>query len=456
MGTTQYLGVGFTDTLPAQGYTINWGDGTAPDMYGSNPTYSGFPHVYQTPGTYTITGTVNTADGTFSATVTAVETAYDPGVTIIGTGEAEEDTPYTIDLYTGQPADPAASYTVYWGDGQVHDVSGPTDSESLPDTFSPTGSVGEPITAVSSDGDTYHGGVQVYPAAGGSVSLEGGSNIGQNDTYTLSGSFSDPAQAAGINGPDGWVINWGDGSISSVVGWTPGTATFWATHVYSTVGSYHIETDALYTETLGQSYDNECVAYQSVDVTYVSPTVSISGSDHNGNGEVNATFTSPGGDTPQSWSIAWGDGRAQNIYEGVTGGPFNFSHVYIKGSSSGSEYNVVASVVTAQGHTLTATTQIAEPTPTVSISSRGGSIYENSQGGSDSEDFTITRSGSDTDGTVSLTVYFSVGGTAGANEYRLTDETPVAGDNDVGNIISNQIVIPPLDNEAVVRVTAVE
>ena len=104
---------------PITSWTINWGDGSAPQTISGNP--SSATYVYANAGSYTITASATEDEGTFaaSAPVNVTVEVVPPTVTISGPSTVNEDATYTLDLSaTGEPSNhPITSWTINWGDG---------------------------------------------------------------------------------------------------------------------------------------------------------------------------------------------------------------------------------------------------------------------------------------------------------------------------------------------------
>jgi hypothetical protein len=99
-------------------WDINWGDGGPVQHILGDP--SSVTHTYEDgPNSYIISATATDEDGTYSAaplTVTVNNVA--PTLTICGSPETDEGSPYTLDLNSYDPGTDAIDYwNIDWGDG---------------------------------------------------------------------------------------------------------------------------------------------------------------------------------------------------------------------------------------------------------------------------------------------------------------------------------------------------
>ena len=96
-------------------WTINWGDGTAPQTVTGNP--SSVTHAFADAGSYTVSAAVTDDQGSYSATPLPVTAELvPPTVTISGPSTVNEEATYTLNLSaTGEPANhPITSWTINW------------------------------------------------------------------------------------------------------------------------------------------------------------------------------------------------------------------------------------------------------------------------------------------------------------------------------------------------------
>src|SRR5262249_15497792 len=106
-------------------WTINWGDGTAPQVVTGNP--SSVAHAFSASGNYTISATATDEDGIFASNTVAVNVTNiaTPVVTIKGNAVVNEGALYTLTL-TGKSAvgHPISQWAINWGDGTIQTVTG--------------------------------------------------------------------------------------------------------------------------------------------------------------------------------------------------------------------------------------------------------------------------------------------------------------------------------------------
>jgi hypothetical protein len=189
------------DTITS--WTIDWGDGSLPEVVSGNPASVG--HTYADGGNpstaYTISATATDEDGTFnsnSLNVTVDNVA--PTLTIAGASSVDEGSSYTLSLSSSDPGqDTISSWTINWGDGNVETVSG--NPSSVSHTYADGGnpSTAYTISATATDEDgTYASntlGVSVLNVA--PTASAGGPYQSFDDTpITLTAAGTDPAGAA--------------------------------------------------------------------------------------------------------------------------------------------------------------------------------------------------------------------------------------------------------------------
>lgn len=232
-----------------------------------------------------------------------------------------------------------------------------------------------------------------------------------------------------------------------------GTLFQGSTHSYPQPGTYTIEWDAVYTDrnspvpvgTGGGWYDQQfdVAAYQTVIVGRASPTIGVTGTAsiaEQQNYLLYSTFANPtlSQETPQLWTISWGDGHT-SVYQGYSAR--QFAHAY---GTAGNE-TIGVTLATNEG-TYTASWNVSVTAPTLSISgSTAGVAYEDSSEGSTYSTIIVTRSVSSP---LPLNVSFTIGGTANASEYELTDSA--------GDILTNTVTIPASATLCTIYVNATE
>ena len=342
---------------PITSWTINWGDGSAPQTVSGNP--SSETHVYANAGSYTITASATENEGTFAAAAPVNVTAevVPPTVTISGNSTVNEDATYTLNLSaTGNPSNhPITSWTINWGDGSSpQTVTG--NPNSVAHVFANAGSYTITASATENEG-TFAAAAPVDVTAlvvPPTVKISGNSAVNEDATYTLSLSATGNPSNHPITS---WTINWGDGTGNQTLSGNPNSAT----HVYANAGSYTITASA--TENEGTFSATSL----KVTVAIVPPTVAISGPS-----TVNedATYTlglsatgNPSNHPITSWTINWGDGTGNQT---VSGNPNSATHVYANAGS----YTITASAIENEGTfaatPLAVTAWVVPPTVTIS------------------------------------------------------------------------------------------
>ena len=344
---------------PITSWTINWGDGSAPQTIEGNP--SSATYSYADAGSYTITASATEDEGTFAAAAPVNVTALvvPPTVTISGDSTVNEDATYTLNLSaTGNPSNhPITSWTINWGDGSAPEtITGNPSTATY--VYADAGSYTITASATEDEGTFAASApvnvtVEVVPPT---VTISGKSTVNEDATYTLNLSATGNPSNHSITS---WTINWGDGSDPETVTGNPNTATY----VYADAGSYTITAWA--NEDEGSF---EAAAPVNVTAEVVPPTVTISGAS-----TVNedATYTldlsatgNPSNHPVTSWTINWGDG---SDLQTITGNPSSVTYVYPNAGS----YTITASATENEGTFAAASpvnvTALVVP-PTVTIS----------------------------------------------------------------------------------------
>ena len=342
---------------PITSWTINWGDGSAPQTFTGNP--SSATYVYADAGSYTITASATEDEGTFaaSAPVNVTVEVVPPTVTISGPSTVNEDATYTLGLSaTGNPSNhPITSWTINWGDG-TGDQTVTGNPNSATHVYADAGTYTITASATEDEGTFPATPLTVGVAIQApTVSISGPSTVNEGDTYTLDLSATGAPQNHPVTS---WTINWGDGTGDQTVSDNPDSAI----DVYADAGYY----------TINASANNDEAAFPatplSVTAELVPPTVTISGPS-----TVNedATYTldlsatgEPANHPITSWTITWGDGSAPQT---VTGNPSSVTYSYADAGS----YTITASATEDEGTFAAAApvnVTVAVVPPTVTIS----------------------------------------------------------------------------------------
>jgi len=354
----QELSDGGAHTLSA--YSIAWGDGSS-DSDGSTPESitggyaNDFTHTYAAAGTYSVTGTAVTEQGTLTAStaIAAVPVSLESPTDGYVAGSEYDLTP-TFD----DPGHTLSSYIVSWGDGssdETYSASATSFSYAYaaggPDPYEAT------VRAIADNG-TWTAYDEVDPLA--AVSVEG--QVDRGDTVNLDGSFD-----ANGDEPTAWLVSWGDGTTASYSGSDDESfdgesnigGSMGATHSYSADGTYTVAAVA------SDSTGTYTAQSATVEVDEPTPTFSVDGDDEFTKGQeydLTASFSISSGDTPDNYYVNWGDGSDEATYSGSS---TNLAHTYTAGTSTG--YTINATVTTDFG-TYTDSTSVDETPPTVSIS----------------------------------------------------------------------------------------
>ena len=329
------------DTIAS--WTIDWGDGTVETIAG-NPNST--VHTYADgPNQYTITALVTDEDGSYASndhTVTVLN--VEPERMIGGANTVDEGAPFTLNLFAGNDPgdDTISSWTIDWGDGTVETVQGNPETAvhvyvDGPATFVITADVTDEDGTYAANDHT----VQILDVEP-NRSIGGPHEIPEGSVFTLEMS----ATSSGGDVIESWTIDWGDGTVETILG-NPDSAT----HVYPDGPETHV-ISASVTDQDG-TYD---AGDHTVTVLNVEPERMIDGT-----GTVNegSPYTldlfagnDPGDDTIASWTINWGDGTVETI----NGNPDSAVHTYVDGPES---FVITASVTDEDGtyvandHTVT-------------------------------------------------------------------------------------------------------
>ncbi len=293
---------------------------------GAVSTLRNAAHSYSAPGIYTVSLTVNTADGSDT------ETLLDY-ITVLNAGQTPPNAAFTGTPTTGPPGTavqfsdasvPGSSLITSWswtfGDGGTSTLQNPSHVYATDGSFAVSLSV---TTTVGTDTETkpaYIVIVPVAPIAAFSANPTGGFG-------PLTVTFTDES-VAGTRPIASWAWNFGDG----------GTATLQnPTHVYDSTGTYTVSLTV--SNTAGSDIEtkpNLIVVSQAP----VPPTAEFSGTPRSGVVPLPILFTdlSTAGTSPittRSWDFG----------DGSTSTATNPAHIYTTPGS----YTVVLSVSTAAG-----------------------------------------------------------------------------------------------------------
>ena len=250
---------------------------------------------------------------------------------------------------TGSFIDPGTldvhKVTINWGDGNTEAITLPVGARAFSATHqylddNPTGTTSDiyNVSVTVSDDDTGSNtqstGITVSNVAPANVSVNVSlSSINENDSVTLSGSFTDP----GVEDTHTVVINWGDGSPDTTLNLGAGVLAFsGVTHQYlddgaspgnGTPSDVHIVTVTVTDDDTGVGSGGTAVT-----VNNVAPVLDA-GVDQNvliGTPlSVSANFTDVGTLDTWTYSIDWGDGTSIDTGSATAGVPITGSHLYV-------------------------------------------------------------------------------------------------------------------------------
>ncbi len=299
--------------------TVNWGDGSAPDVLAGSATTD--THTYSSSNTFTIivTATDNsgsTGQGTGSVTV---QTPVSPPTVSVNsptpnpaaTGQAVSITFAVSSSVT------VTGVTVNWGDGTATD-SLPGTATSDTHIYASTGGVKTQtftiaVTATNSAGQGSGTTSETVSDRSPAVTISGVSPNPASTGATVTVTFS-------ATDPDGSIVSvivgWGDGSTPTSLS---GSATS-ASHVYTSTGSIKSQT---FTIAVSVTDNSGSTGQQTSSVTVNDrvPVVIISNISPNpaNTGQlltVTFTVTDPDG-TISSISVYWGDGTVPDSLPGT-------------------------------------------------------------------------------------------------------------------------------------------
>ncbi len=403
MSTSFTVSGSFTDPAGAldQPFTavINWGDNstdTATVTGAGNPFNYAFngSHTYAQNGNYNVTVSVTDKDGgpgNSAPVVVSVAnvppTVDTPTVSPTTTNEGAS-TSFTV---SGTFIDPANALDqpfvalINWGDNTTDTatVTGAGNPFNYAfngsHTYAQNGSYNVTVSVTDKDGGSGTSApvmvsvANVPPTVGTPTVSPTSTNEGASTSFTVSGTFTDPADA--LDEPFTAVINWGDNTAdtATVTGTgNPFNYAFNGSHTYAQSGSYNVTVSV--TDKDGGSGTSEpvMVSVANVPPTVLTPTISPTTTNEGASTSftVSGTFTDPADalDEPFTAVINWGDNTADTATVTGAGNPFNYafsgSHTYAQSGS----YNVTVSVTDKDGGTGTSApvmVSVANVPPTV-------------------------------------------------------------------------------------------
>jgi hypothetical protein len=364
-------------------WIIDWGDGTSSTLYGPNTLVA--YHTYYADGNFTLrVGSIDEDGLHVSPTtypVTVAEVA--PALTIAGPATTTEGALYTLGLSADDPGRGTIDHwTINWGDGTVQTVAG--NPSALTHTYQKPGSWTISATATDQEG-TYPAGNTVpvlVTAPALAPTISGLPFAFEGSAYTLNLADNNPTQYP----VQGWVINWGDGAVQTIVG--PATSV---THVYKDGGPVTLDaTGASIASTTYQIsasvQDSNGTSYNANSLTVGVYNVSPSGLALNlakspiiqgDTAMLNGSLNDPGTLDTHTVTITWGDGSPNTVLS-LPAGVLNFTapHQYLTNSTvsaPGGSFPISVVVTDKDGNfTSGGTSVVVLARPTVSVADAGG------------------------------------------------------------------------------------
>ena len=341
-------------------WVINWGDGTTSTLAGSATTAT---KVYPDNGNYVISATATDEDGTYTTNTRAVSvTNVAPSVSISGAASTNEGSTYTLSLsHSDVGADSLVQWLINWGDGTTSTLSGSANSATK--VYLDNGSYVISATATDEDG-TYTTNTRSVSVANVSptLTISGNASVFEGSAYTLNLSAQDP----GADTLTQWVINWGDGTTTTVSGSTTSVTKVYADNANRTIIATATDEDGTHTSNA-----------LSLSVANVAPTLHIDGQAAVIQGNtftLELSRTDPGTDTLTQWLIDWGNGSTSTLAGSATTATFTYNVV--------GQYTIRATAIdedgtwTANTHFLNVASNLPTP-PTATV----GTGYVIAEGG---------------------------------------------------------------------------
>jgi PKD repeat protein len=323
-GTPYVLSLAATDpgADAIQSWTINWGDGSAPETFPGTATSAS--HVYaQGPASWMIEVTATDEDGEHSAnqTISVGGAATLPTVEITGNENAVEGVAYTIQLGPVQNFSslPITGYRIEWGDGDVTTAAG--DLPSSIDHIYVDGPLSPTITVHLLNGEVAYDNPAPLSLTVNDVppvmTIDVPATVDEGSEFTVNfGSIIDP----GDDPVASYTVNWGDGETSTGSGPPPTTLT----HTYANGPA---------TRTIMVSVVNDdgafTIASATVEVLNVGPAFEAGGVANLASGGTlsrTITFTDPGYDDP-TITVDYGAGDGPQSVT-PTGKTFSLNRTY--------------------------------------------------------------------------------------------------------------------------------
>ncbi|MBL8396670.1 MAG: hypothetical protein JNL84_00795, partial [Candidatus Accumulibacter sp.] len=376
--------------------TIDWGDGTAPQVFGvANTPSHNIGHTYYENATYAVTVTANDQQGQPNSievdSFQVVVANAAPTISLSGNATVVQGNVYTLDL--GDPVDPAnfggpirdtvTEYRINWGDGtplEIYSAAALPANGILTHAYGVAGTQTITVTLVDEDGMHANAGSKTITVAPPAevLTVNAGADIGVNEgaLFSKTITFTDPTDT-NANGRT-YAVNWGDGQTSTgSVG--AGVFSFNIGHTYADGANNYTATVTVDDDGAQQGSDGFAVS-----VNNIAPTVSVAGAGSVNEGSVysvNLTRFDPGSDTATQYTVHWGDGTADTVLTAaqLAAQAGNVTHTYGDGNAS---RTITVDVVDEDGTWLVAGSHnvfVGNVAPTASLTGADtineGSVY---------------------------------------------------------------------------------
>jgi PKD repeat protein len=348
----------FTDPGTADTFTvtINWGDG----MSSSQSLAAGVrsfsdTHAYNAAGAVTIVATVADRDlgkSSSSANLVVLPSNTAPANLAVSATAVLEGGSTTLSVsFTDAQASDTHTVAIAWGDGGTDSIAlaaGVT-STSPSHTYLDSGTYAVAVTVTDGGGLSVAGGTSVT-ATNVSPSLSAlafsPSTVTDNQTVTVSGTFTDPGTA------DTYTVTfaWGDG-FSSVDTLAAGTRAFSGSHSYVTSGTYNVSVTVT-------DRDNG-VGTQSASLVVTAANTPPSGLTLSSNvtgltATVSGSFVDPDALDTHDVTMLWGDGTTSTSTLAAGATSFTTTHTYLAAGT----FTVTATVTDPAAAAVSATTSL--------------------------------------------------------------------------------------------------
>ena len=358
----------------ATAYTLDWGDGTVQILTAAEFAALGgnAGHVYADDGNYTVNLTVTDEDGSFVAGSKFVSVNnVVPALSIAGVDDIDEGGIYVLAITATDPAGAAdpLTYSIDWGDGsslqsltaaELAALGGNVEHIYVDDEDGPVNATPRTITVTANDGDggvtQQSRSVTVHNVAP-TLAVSGAASQVQGTAYALTlGAVTDP----GIDTVTSYIVNWGDGNISSY------DSAGEVSHTYASAGDFVITVDLI-----DEDGTHTEVATQALAVTAPTPTLSFeAGADVTLDEGTTFTRTIVFSDGEDNGAIGWGytiDYGDGTIDTGTTlVQSLELSHLYADGDAT---HTVTVTLTDEAGEAVSDnfTVQVDNVAPTLAL-----------------------------------------------------------------------------------------